>query len=179
MTKKIINFGYNYYDELKDVIQGKEYYEGEYIDLLTINKKHYLFTKIISQTRDNKIDIREIIQNINADGSCIAYGNQEKSKECLGLEKLFNDKKIQKQIKAGAPIIYILNDLKIPVKRETLLNDINTIICVKPQLFESTRDLIMKYSDKSFLDLCRELEKAKTKQLSFYDNSKYKYGFIY
>ena len=172
MTKKIINFGYNYYDTLKDVIQGKEYYEGEFIDLLTINKKNYLITKIISKVRNDKYDIREIIQNINADGTSTAYANQEKSIECLGLEKLLNDKKTKNKIKAGAPIIYILDELKISVKRGKLINDINTIICIKPQVFEKTRDLILKYMDKSFYDMCEYLEE-KTNQ------SYYKYGFKY
>ena len=172
MGKKIINFGYNNYDELKDVIKEKILYEGEYIDLLTISKKHYLFTRVTSKSKESVIDVREIIQNIYSDGSSATYANQEKSLECLGLEKLLNDEKIKRKIKVGAPIIYILNDLKISVKRETLLNDTNTVICVKPHVFENARDLMLKYSNTSFLDLCKELEKKKK-------NKTFKYGFNY
>ena len=90
MYNKIIYFGCNRKDYLDSGYDQLAPYEGEYIDVIEINGRNYLFTKGVSKVKNGIIDVREIIQDVNVDGSYVVYANASRSQECQDLEKIFN-----------------------------------------------------------------------------------------
>lgn len=171
MGEKIINFGYNDYDELKDVIQNGDFYKGIYLDMININNRDYLVTKSISKLTKGKIDVREIIHDVLYDGNIMIYSNLDKSRECKELENLFNEPVIKQVIDKGVPIFYLLTELKKGVSRCSFNNNFNIVVCVKPNVFEESRTVLSKYRKKSFFEICRDLENQKSNQTG------HKYGF--
>lgn len=155
--KKIIEFGYNKKDYLDNGIEGVYPYKGEYIDVVCFNSKNYLFTKGVSNLKKDKIEVREIIEDVYLDGSFVVYGNFFKSKECQILEQYFNQDKIKQLIKKGGRPLDILLDLDLPFKNPYIIpiNDDKfvMVVLIENNVFENTRNLLIENRNKSFAEL--------------------------
>ena len=172
MDRKIIDFGFNNFNELKNRLDGIIRYKGELLGLININNSNYLITQSILPFEHGRIDIREVIQDIYSDGSYALYGNIEKSKTCLVFEKYFNRDDIKEVISKNVPIMYILLDLQNLLKinmnlRESNFISVNdkykptTVILINNNVFIESKEIIDNNRNKSLYELGKEIKTLK------------------
>lgn len=164
MKKKIIYYGYNKKDYLESGIEGITPYRGEYIDIITINKRNYLFTKGISDVKKDIIDVREVIQNVYLDGSYEMFANAYRSPECVAIEKYFNKNDIKNKVESGISLCLLFDEINLKSSRANIIpinrdNQFTMITLVNNLVFEDARELLIKNSSKSFVQLALENKK--------------------
>ena len=155
---KQIHFGYNKKDYLDSGIEGVTPYVGEYIDIVEINDRIYLFTKGILDVKKDMIDVREIIQDVYLDGSYIIYANAVKSHNCQILEQKINEEKVKNAALTGISLVSMMAGSKARVRRPNIIpinnnNQFDMVVLINNQVFESAREILLKYKNKSFIEL--------------------------
>ena len=172
MEKKYIYFGENDENYLCSDFNKRDDYVGEYIDVIRINNKYFLFTKGASEFKKGVIDVREVIQNVCSDGSSVVYANKEKNRECEALEAYFNKVGIKSKLDQGAPLLYLFYGMKLDYGRANFKsfndnNQLSMVISVKEVVFEDAKKKLLDCKNKSFYDLQCELAEAKAKRKYF------------
>ncbi len=158
---KQIFFGYNKKDYLDSGIEKKTDYIGGYIDIIEIDNRKYLFTKGISKIKKDKIDVREIIQDVYPDGSFVVYANAVRSDICQNLEQIFNEDKIKSAALTGISLISLFDGSKVKINRPNMIpidneNQFVMVVLIKNQVFEDARQLLIDNSNKSFIELASD-----------------------
>jgi len=126
---------------------------GQYLDVLEINGDNYLITKVLksgNESNNHNIDVREIAQDIYADGKVENYSNIEKSEMCLNLERLLSSPECKEQLRSGHSVKEIL-DMKGINSLKASIFDLFTkygyqahtgdVTSVAPHLFENLKNM--------------------------------------
>lgn len=154
-----IDFGYNNYQELYGGFEGIELYNGDFIDMISIDNRDYLITKIVESVQglNGKIDVREVFQDFYADGSYVSYANQKKSVVCESLENLLNQPMVKDKIKNEKSVYNVLRDMNLSVSRSKLKSIdypgtylSGNLVSIKPDLFEKVRSSIKDCSNSIY-----------------------------
>ena len=158
---KQIHFGYNKKNYLDSGIEGVTPYVGEYLDIVEINDRIYLFTKGILDVKKDMIDVREIIQDVYPDGSYVIYANAVRSGICQYLENSFNVGKVKKYALTGISLVSMIDGGKAKVRRPNIIpindnNQFDMVVLINNQVFEDVRELLLENRNKSFAQLAME-----------------------
>ena len=140
MTK--IKFGYNNFDVLTPLCEGSHIIPGEFLDYIAVSDRNYMISEL--QDEEKRIDVREVVQDLYANGSIKVYANNYKTSDTSRLEEILNSRYVKKDL-APFGVASVLRDNGLCVQ------DSNFVL-PDEDLFNATR-LALRGTHYSFAQL--------------------------
>ena len=140
MTK--IKFGYNNFDVLTPLCEGSHIIPGDFLDYIAVSDRNYMISEL--QDEEKRIDVREVVQDLYANGSIKVYANNYKTSDTSRLEEILNSRYVKKDL-APFGVASVLRDNGLCVQ------DSNFVL-PDEDLFNATR-LALRGTHYSFAQL--------------------------
>ena len=121
--------------------------EGDLVEIFTLDGKNYIVSKSTMVMGNNgsegKYDVRDIIADLFSDGSAIFYLNEQRSRNALVFEQLFNSDKAKDLFARGVTPKELVNGhLPAPIFGYQSAQPSMTVTSIQPEVFENKRELI-------------------------------------
>ena len=149
MTK--IKFGYNNFDVLTPLCEGSHIIPGEFLDYIAVSDRNYMISEL--QDEEKRIDVREVVQDLYANGSIKVYANNYKTSDTNRLEEILNSRYVKKDLAPfGVASVLRDNGLCVQDSNFVLPDEDFTVISIDEDLFNATR-LALRGTHYSFAQL--------------------------
>ena len=133
-----VKFGYNNFDVLTPLMEGTEVVQGNFLDYISVNDRNYLVAQL--ENEEQSINVREVVQDLYANGKNKVYFNNYKNCDSTRLEEILNSRVIKREL-VEFGIVPVLRDNGLDIQDSTLqLPEGNfNATGIDSDLFEQTR----------------------------------------
>jgi len=153
-----IDFGYNNDDQLNAQFEGYEY-TADFEALVNINGSNFVIVN-----RNGRYAIKEVLQDVYADGSYATYGNELTTELKAALLTTFNRPHIYEKIQSGMSVVDALKASGFEVMPSNLRPIITeyeevpgVVTTIKAELFEDLKST-QRFNHSSFYNMSKEIE---------------------
>lgn len=139
-----------------------------YMDIVELEGRDYLITLVTdpSSAQEGQIDVREVLHDWYANGTCVAYGNVDKSGKCEEFEALFNRSKIkEKLINQKWKPYDVLDAMEMDVHPSnhrhaynTQMTQMGCVGIINKEEFEQKKTILRHIGDRSAIEIQTILE---------------------
>lgn len=139
-----------------------------YIDIIELEGRDYLITQVTdpASVQEGQIDVREVLHDWYANGTCVTYGNVDKSGKCEEFEALFNRSKIKdKLINKNWKPYDVLDAMEMDVRPSnhrhaynTQMSQIGCVGIINKDEFELKKSILRHIGDRSAIEIQTILE---------------------
>lgn len=180
MYMKKVEFGYANESNPRGSFEGIGLAEGakgavaaEFVDVMRMNGRDYLITKITEAFRNSeqeigRFDVRRALVDLFPDGSSIMFLDQLHSSDCIDLEELLNSDKAKNLMERGVSVKDICGAGNAPASFVIATHaDLVLATAIRHEVFEEKMALLSRCRG-SFTDMRMELEslqKAKEEEV--------------